>query len=125
MCWGSGRACDIDRVLYTDASDHCWRVAAMQPVRADAPTSGIGVMHAAHVLAAQQADELRNDCSCVMPDAADVMQFACLSRLTHLDLGWARGVAAVAPLLPDLQSLSMRLKEHRPSVSASNASCYS
>jgi hypothetical protein len=35
-----------------------------------------------------------------------VAQFAGLSQLTHLDLGVAAGVAALAPQLPNLQSLA-------------------
>ena len=42
------------------------------------------------------------------------MRFARLSRLTHLDLGWAERVAALAPLLPNLESLALRLKDEYP-----------
>ena len=54
-----------------------------------------------------------------MPDIADEKQLARLSRLTHLDLGWSRGVAALAPLLPDLQSLVVHLMAPSDSASAS------
>ena len=49
-----------------------------------------------------------------MPDAAEVSQLARLSRLTHLDLGISNGVAALAPLLPDLQSLALHLMSRLP-----------
>jgi hypothetical protein len=42
-------------------------------------------------------------------DAADVPHFISLSHLTHLDLGIAEGVAALAPQLPNLQSLALYL----------------
>jgi hypothetical protein len=46
-------------------------------------------------------------------DAAD-LQLGSLSRLTHLDLGYADGVPAVAPQLPNLRSLALHLSHTRP-----------
>jgi hypothetical protein len=57
---------------------------------------------------------LQHICSRVMPDAADLTQLARLTRLTHLDLGTMSGAAALAPLLPDLQSLALRLEGWHP-----------
>jgi hypothetical protein len=52
------------------------------------------------------------------PDAADVQGLTSLTQLTHLDLGWARGVVALAPRLPALQSLALRLQYPDYSVRA-------
>ena len=52
------------------------------------------------------------------PDAADVTHFTSLSGLTHLDLGYARGVVALAPRLPNLQSLALYIPESDSRVSA-------
>ena len=60
-----------------------------------------------------------------MPDAADMMLLASLTRLTHLHLGSPSGVAALAPLLPDLRSLVLHLEYERPSASANATSCCS
>jgi hypothetical protein len=58
-----------------------------------------------------------------MPDAADETQLARLSRLTHLDLGWSRVVAALAPLLPDLQSLGLNIMGKNQKARGSAISC--
>jgi hypothetical protein len=58
-----------------------------------------------------------------MPGAADVPQLARLSRLTHLDLELSSGVVALAPLLPDLQSLRLPLMGKLDPVSSSATSC--
>ena len=50
------------------------------------------------------------------PDDTGVKQLASLSRLTHLDLGCADGVAALAACLPNLQSLALHLAKIHPSV---------
>jgi hypothetical protein len=50
--------------------------------------------------------------------AADVEQFVSLSRLTHMDLGRARGVMTLAPRLPALQSLVLDLRARDPLASA-------
>jgi hypothetical protein len=55
------------------------------------------------------------------PCAADVPRFASLAqltRLTHLDLGDAGGVAALALQLPNLQSMALRLPDPKYSASA-------
>jgi hypothetical protein len=58
-------------------------------------------------------------------DAADVAHLASLSRLTHLDLGYARGVVALAPRLPNLQSLALHVPRSDFLVSATLLSCRS
>jgi hypothetical protein len=58
------------------------------------------------------------------PDAADqVGQLARLSRLSHLDLGCARGVVALAPRLPALQSLALDLSAEVGLASTAPCSC--
>lgn len=70
-----------------------------------------------------------------LPGAADVQQFSTLSRLTHLDLGCAGGVAALAGQLPRLQSLALcyphppatvsaMQEHHRRLVTFTKQSCY-
>lgn len=54
-----------------------------------------------------------------LPGAAGVQRLASLSRLTHLDLGRAEGIAALAPRLPNLRSLSLRLDILSASAAAS------
>jgi hypothetical protein len=66
-----------------------------------------------------QDDASHRSRSCVMPDAADMTQLARLSRLTHLDLGSSSGVLALAPLLPDLQSLVLPLMSTHDPASGS------
>ena len=51
-------------------------------------------------------------------DTADVAHLAILSRLTHLDLGYAGGLVALAPRLPNLQSLALYVPKIRSLVSA-------
>ena len=64
--------------------------------------------------------------SALLPvDAADVAHLANLSRLTHLDLGCARGVVALAPRLPNLQSLALYVPRSDYLVSAALSSCRS
>ena len=60
-----------------------------------------------------------------MPDAADKKRLARLSRLTHLDLGRTEGVAVLAPLLPDLQSLVLHPmgKDDPASATVIDCSC--
>jgi hypothetical protein len=57
------------------------------------------------------------------PDAAGLQRLARLTRLTHLDLGHSDGMAAatlaLAPQLPVLQSLALRLTY--PKAEASTA----
>ena len=48
-------------------------------------------------------------------------QLATLSRLTHLEMGAFSEVLALAPLLPDLQSLALNLRSQVRSASAADA----
>jgi hypothetical protein len=54
---------------------------------------------------------------CILLDAADVQHFSTLSQLTHLDLGCAEGVAALAGQLLRLQSLALRYPHPPATVS--------
>jgi hypothetical protein len=50
--------------------------------------------------------------------AADVMHLTSLTRLTHLDLGFAQGVVALAQQLSNLQSLALHMPYSHTLVSA-------
>ena len=56
-------------------------------------------------------------------DAAELSQLARLSRVTHLDLGLSSDMAALAPLLPDLQSFVVHLLAKSRPASAADLGC--